>query len=53
MSRVTQTKTADHQNCDSYTYDDQEDGEDEPRTRLLTEPEYYASFTEKWQYASA
>ena len=33
-SRGIQTRTADHQNLDSYDYDDQEDGEDEPGTQL-------------------
>jgi hypothetical protein len=45
-SRGIQTKTADYQNCDSYDYDGQEDGEHEPSSQLLTETEYYASFTE-------
>jgi hypothetical protein len=36
-------KTADHQNCDSYDYDKQEDEEDGPSSQLLTE--YHTSFT--------
>jgi hypothetical protein len=43
MSQGIQTKTADPKYCDGYNYDDQEDGEDEPSTQLLTE--YYSSFS--------
>jgi hypothetical protein len=43
MAQGIQTKTIDHQNCDSYNYDDQEDEEDRLSTQLLIE--YYADFT--------